>query len=837
MAREISFTSYGVHYEKMEEFEKSCFSNVYRMAFQQLDDIIVNGQNEEREQRYGRSLDRYEEYTNVISFIGGRGTGKTSAMLSFMESLKDYYRISHTIPNDKLFYKFKRDSERDISFTCLDCIDGSLLEKGEDIFKIVLAQMYEKFHKLEENHDLLPGDERGEYGYQKRELLKKFDKLYGTICELDRLSTGRDIGGESYMNNLQALSSSQKIKKEFANLTKEYLAILKYKHNNYVEIGNPNYLVVTVDDIDLNIQNGFNMLERIHRYLMIPNIIVLLSVDYKQLVNICRRYFSDVLPKVDFVLTGEMPNIRRIAIDYLDKVLPLNCRVYLPDISERYTSYIIKGDDFKVKQNLLTTYYKKSGVAFDAMGLKRHFLEPESMRILEGTIKNLKLLDTLPVEQIYKGQIGDKTKETLEKNYEYLCLELHMRRAVERLDIKEMRDVFSQVMDTDVRRSIQSVVDFSAVKQKKETKDIYSTDYYYGDLLNALYDLGRVENGKYKPLVQCLLAHYSYELTREYYNDKLGINENPSMPEVTSGTLAGKWIDQMIPPILFKEINELSEETDGKKEVPKKKHFTQVQRKSLMTLLKMDIDKNVIADKNVQGLKDYIIDVEIMFMSIHMTQYSAGKLGKWVVETDEVSNKEYLDQYTAFNIRGETKDGKKIAHAGKFDVFAFIKNSISGTEELLRIEIALREKLKELSGCDLDEKSLLAAQYLSWKKVYGDDVAFPVYWFDMSYNVLKRTKRILNKSNPEGIGKEDTFLYIRKMYQEIARQLKLQREFYDKAFPEEEQNMTDYTYRKFDEKFEKCPYVSYFLEEDRLEEKKSRFSSLVDKIFLGNSDE
>ena len=47
------------------------------------------------------------------------------------------------------------------------------------------------------------------------------------------------------------------------------------------------YLVIPIDDLDMNIKNGYEQLEQIRKYLMIPKVIVLISANYDQLEKIC----------------------------------------------------------------------------------------------------------------------------------------------------------------------------------------------------------------------------------------------------------------------------------------------------------------------------------------------------------------------------------------------------------------------------------------------------------------------------------------------------------------------------------------------------------------------
>lgn len=64
---------YGPKCEKLEDYETSIFKKIYEEAFESLDEILKN--------------EGQLENNNIISFIGERGSGKTSCMLSFEDIL------------------------------------------------------------------------------------------------------------------------------------------------------------------------------------------------------------------------------------------------------------------------------------------------------------------------------------------------------------------------------------------------------------------------------------------------------------------------------------------------------------------------------------------------------------------------------------------------------------------------------------------------------------------------------------------------------------------------------------------------------------------------------
>ena len=78
-----------IYYEDMENFSKSLYKNVYNSAFKQVEGII-NSQSEPRVDG-GNQSRRQNQVDNLICFVGDRGSGKTSAMLSFIKIKKIYF--------------------------------------------------------------------------------------------------------------------------------------------------------------------------------------------------------------------------------------------------------------------------------------------------------------------------------------------------------------------------------------------------------------------------------------------------------------------------------------------------------------------------------------------------------------------------------------------------------------------------------------------------------------------------------------------------------------------------------------------------------------------------
>ena len=82
----------NIKYELPERFEESVSYGAYKKAFDITQEIIHDNGNYQKNQHQkagGTMLRNTEQIYNIIFFTGNRGAGKTSAMLSYMEFLKD----------------------------------------------------------------------------------------------------------------------------------------------------------------------------------------------------------------------------------------------------------------------------------------------------------------------------------------------------------------------------------------------------------------------------------------------------------------------------------------------------------------------------------------------------------------------------------------------------------------------------------------------------------------------------------------------------------------------------------------------------------------------------
>ena len=142
--------------ESSRQFDGSLFNLVYNKAALLINQLIQSQINTSDSQK---SMMVRNTIENIISFQGRRGTGKTSAMLSVREAMKQrdvrsrWWRALEYIGSEKREEKHEYDEEYECeyedryvkeddpkcSFVVIDYIDASMLERGEDILELILA--------------------------------------------------------------------------------------------------------------------------------------------------------------------------------------------------------------------------------------------------------------------------------------------------------------------------------------------------------------------------------------------------------------------------------------------------------------------------------------------------------------------------------------------------------------------------------------------------------------------------------------------------------------------------------------------------------------------------
>jgi len=158
--------------------------------------------------------ENYKFKNNIIVFSGDRGSGKTSAMLSFGE------------------YLAKKDGADKIKFKLLEMIDPSYFRKNESILLNIITIMF-KMAKHYNNHYYRNKDDdsiddypnKVDFDHSKKsnfnELLRSFEKVFRSVKRMDSIIPKED--SLEYLNELSdAMELNKFINKLIKGTSKNY---------------------------------------------------------------------------------------------------------------------------------------------------------------------------------------------------------------------------------------------------------------------------------------------------------------------------------------------------------------------------------------------------------------------------------------------------------------------------------------------------------------------------------------------------------------------------------------------------------------------------------------
>lgn len=307
-----------VKIEKIEEFRDSIFEDVYDSAASLVTRIVeenallAEGEDEAENFCNGNAI------SNVIAFVGERGMGKSSAMLSFAYYLKQYggkneYAEFCTLPQG-------------VSFCALEKIDAGSLVR-ESLFDVVLAEMWGAFcSRIEEigSEGFLLNTTKDRFNQVKN----AYNLYYQSDEKLRSLTTVR---------KLQELSRSLQLRSSFAELVSAFLKCMTMRRDK--DRKKP-FLVLAIDDLDMAGDDALTILDQMRVFLSVPQVVVLTTVNIDKLLLTNAKKYSEMLLDSMIVRDYEKGLVRTYANQYIAKVLPANNRIYMPRYSgingERY---------------------------------------------------------------------------------------------------------------------------------------------------------------------------------------------------------------------------------------------------------------------------------------------------------------------------------------------------------------------------------------------------------------------------------------------------------------------------------------------------------------------
>lgn len=245
---------------------------------------------------------------NILLFTGPRGGGKTSAVTSFGQYLE-------------------KNGMGKLFFRCLPMIDPSYFDNNNNILKSVLTVMF-KIAKCK-----ISSSSKDEDFIQYGELWRRFKDAFKVLGDLER------EGVKDYsLETLNDLGDATNFRMTMQELVNEFIS--KVYQNKC------DFLVLMIDDLDMNVAYAAQMLEQIRKFLMLDKLIILVAANLDQLQNEMREFYSKAFQQT-LKSTNETlsVDVEDLATRYLLKVFPASRRIHLSNITDHLIETSLWVDD------------------------------------------------------------------------------------------------------------------------------------------------------------------------------------------------------------------------------------------------------------------------------------------------------------------------------------------------------------------------------------------------------------------------------------------------------------------------------------------------------------
>lgn len=343
----------GIVIEKtQEQFEQSIFKEQYKQALLLVNDIMSIPEN----------YDENAPESNIIAFCGERGEGKTSALMSVRNILAES-KAFNAAKEANLFPK-KHDI-KETSFKVLNLVDPAFFDGHHNILELLLGQMYAEVLSECKNENK---DNTSDCDFKlsdriadRNRLMQRFQEVRSSLSIISKPS---NTSAYDNLEEIDELAAGLVLKKKFNNLLHCYA---KYFYKERV--------LICIDDLDLNVSEGYKMAEEIRKYLCSPKeCVVLMAIKVEQMIDVVKSYLRKRIDKI--VIDDEIADM---ATRYVTKLIPESHRVIMPkgenivetavtlkDQQPKDEKETKKGDESytSVKEAVVRLIYKKTGYIF-----------------------------------------------------------------------------------------------------------------------------------------------------------------------------------------------------------------------------------------------------------------------------------------------------------------------------------------------------------------------------------------------------------------------------------------------------------------------------------------
>lgn len=413
------------------------FFDEYRRAAGMLDEIV-------RYDEKNNVCFETENENNIIAFCGERGDGKSSAMMTFAKAVKTY--SSNCNRNQEVFDIYT--AIENTFFTSPVMIDPSLFDAMHSILDVILARLYKEVDSIYKNSQNIK-----ECDYE--EIISQFQRVYKYVLLINNQKRSYDevYEYEGDIGRLANLGDSTNLKKELIELIDKYL-----KFSVFDTVKNKRRLVIAIDDLDLCSDKAYRMAEEIRKYLIIPNVVIIMALRIEQLEDCIREknlkdYEESVKrPRDNDQFTGE---INMMAEKYVNKLIPKARRIYLPKVGSFQNLGIEYIDDWGVQETVIWRtderqnvaaairglIYEKTGILLLPREMGKNLIFSDNLRELVNLVAFLQKMPDTDVGEPQRYRNVVELEEYLEREWAHNAVLQQDREAFDALRYSEMDSV------------------------------------------------------------------------------------------------------------------------------------------------------------------------------------------------------------------------------------------------------------------------------------------------------------------------------------------------------------------------------------------------------------
>lgn len=467
---------------------------------------------------------------NIFAFIGDRGSGKTSCMISVADFLIN--------KNDQIDWK-KYPKLEHTNFDTIDLIDPTYFDKTHNLVSLFLAKLYKNFRKrTEENEKQVRTsyDKRAFSEHVRNKFLSLFQKTQEHLYHILGIITYSD--GKDLLEYVDALSASVNLKEDINELVDLYMEYMEQKDT---------ILILRIDDVDINEKHAAMMVETMRKYFIQPNILVLISFKLRQLEDIKYLELCQFYRENGDNQEYTSDDIREMVDKYMVKLIPRSHRIFMPQAEE----YHGKGLEIKrigqegekekvplsfpsVRQAVPQLIFWKTRYLFYNSRSHESYIVPTNLRELRQLIK---LLVLLPYYQGNEEKLRDREKaleinwnnKDLFKNYFFeTWLNNHLPAEIR----KDAHRIITEGRDSNINSMVCDILEARYGQSAGGLKKYRSYPVSFGDVLSLVHNAeetrSSIDDQNFLFFIKSLYSiklYEAYDLMTEDENRRFQCNE------------------------------------------------------------------------------------------------------------------------------------------------------------------------------------------------------------------------------------------------------------------------------------------------------------------------